>query len=119
LGFVAPNPIASRIKFQNEKISIDFASDISHFDVSCGKNAPRFVAIGLSRSTVPYGFKYRTSKYRTLLTNPVRNTCEVIPIEVPKFVPAPPNKLYAPQSTSATSNIERIGASNPTASGNV
>ena len=36
-GFVAPNPIASKIMFQNEKKSIDVPSDISHFAESSGK----------------------------------------------------------------------------------
>ena len=114
-GFVAPNPIASKIMFQNEKRSIDVPSDINHFAESSGKKAPRFAAIGLSRSTVPYGFKYKTSRYRTLLTNPVINVCAVIPSEVPKFVFAPPSKLNGPHITKATISIDATGATTPIA----
>src|ERR1700730_2842154 len=92
-GFVAANPIASRTSVQIVKISIDLPSATSHFAESSGKTAARFAATGLSRSTLPMGFKYRMRMKRGLLHSPVRNACEVMLNEVSKFVFAPPSKL--------------------------
>ena len=93
LGFVAANPIASKISVQNVKISIDFSSAISHFAESSGKNAAMLVATGFSRSTVPGDFKYSTRMISRLLTSPVKAARDVIANAVAKFVFAPPNKL--------------------------
>src|ERR1700726_282498 len=107
--------MASRISVQNVKISIDFSSATSHFAESSGKNAARFVATGFSKSTVPYGFKYKIKIKSRLLTSPVNAACDVIANEVPKFVFAPANKLYAPHITRATTSIKIIGPHTPTA----
>src|SRR5260370_35662676 len=56
-GLVAASPMASKISIQIVKTSIDFSSATSHFAASSGKTAPRLVATGLSRSTLPYGIK--------------------------------------------------------------
>src|SRR4029077_6673460 len=100
--FVVANPMASKISVQNVKMSRDFSSANSHFGESSDITAARFVAIGLSRSTVPYGFKYSTSRNRMLLTKPVNPACAVIANEVPKSVFAPPNRLNAPHITTPT-----------------
>ena len=92
-GFVAAKPMLSKINVHNEKMSIEFSSLTSHFAESSGKNAARFVATGFSKSTVPYGFKYKIRMKSKLLTRPVKAACEVIANEVLKSVFAPPSRL--------------------------
>src|SRR5215470_5882946 len=58
-GLTAVKPIEIRNIVQMLKMSIDFPSDISALGVLSGRNEPRLVAIGLSRSTVPGAFKKR------------------------------------------------------------
>jgi len=57
LGFAAMKPIEIKSNVQKLKISIDLPNDISAFGVLSGRNAPTFVAMGLSKSTVPGAFK--------------------------------------------------------------
>src|SRR5437764_11791121 len=102
LGLVAAKPMLSKISVQKEKISIEFNNLNSHFAESSGKTAARFVATGFSRSTVPGGFKYKIRIKSELLTSPGKAACAVIANEVPKFVFAPPSRLYAPHMTRAT-----------------
>src|SRR5258706_5187571 len=109
--------MASKISVQNVKISIDFSSATCHFAASesYGITAARFVATGFSKSTVPYGFKYKIRIKSRLLTSPVNAACEVIANEVPKSLSAQTSKLYAPHITRATTNMKTIGPHTPTA----
>src|SRR6202040_1086023 len=112
-GLVAAKPTANKINVQNVKTSIDFSSATTHFAESSGKTAARLVATGFSRSTVPGGFKYKTRMKSRLFTSPVKAACAVIANEVPKFVFAPPSRLYAPHITRATTSVKRIGPHTP------
>ena len=100
---------------KTKKYRSTFPATSSHFDVSSGKNAARFAAIGLSRSTVPNGFKYKIRiNNRTLLTSPVKYACEVIPSEVPKVRIRPSQQVVThPTSPAPRSASTRIGAYRP------
>src|SRR5580698_4052228 len=71
-GLVQANPISSKTSVQIAKTSTDLPNARSHLGESSGRNAAMFAAIGFSRSTLPYGFKYKIKIRRGLLTRLVR-----------------------------------------------
>src|SRR5438093_425577 len=57
LGLTATKPMEISRSTQTLKMSIDFANAINTFGVLSGRNAPRFVATGFSRSMVAWWFQ--------------------------------------------------------------
>src|ERR1700744_5378123 len=67
--------MASKMSVQKKNRSRDLPSDASQADVPSGKNAPTLAAKGVSRSTVPGGFRFKTNMSSGLLINPLFLLC--------------------------------------------